>query len=434
MEFRHSPFSLISNSESHAVALSLRSYLERLRLIEQDEKYATLESSLRLPQDTEILRKCQELVKQLAGLGLKYVVILGVGGSNLGAKAIYDAIYGNFDALQTRRYPRAIFLESLSGAYFEKALQTIHAQVRHPAELLVVVVSKSGATLETMAQAEVLYDQLRVSFPAIRERIVVVTDKDSPLARVAGDTGMHTLLIPRKVGGRFSVFSAAGLFPLSALGHDISALTNGAASALRSGLGENCLESAPVLLATLLYAHYGRGSRIFNMFLFNPELASLGAWCRQLIAESLGKEENIYGKQINAGLIPLVSLGSADLHSMAQLYLGGPRQMFTLFLKDKHLGDIKIGGKLFPGAVYSGHTTSEIDQATYEATLDAYTRAKLPFAEIKLSDLSEKSLGKFMQSMMLTVMLLGKLLRVNAFDQPAVEGYKLKTRSILEKG
>ena len=432
MEFRHSPFSLISDSESRGVARTLESYLEHLRRAEKDEKYTALESSLYLPQDVEILRQCRELADRLRTASLKYVVVVGVGGSNLGAKAIYDALHGSLDALQTRRYPRAIFLESLSGSYFEKALAALHAQVRHPSELLVVIVSKSGATLETSVQAEVLYDQLRVSFPMIRERFVAIGDKESVLQRMAQNCGMHFLPIPRRVGGRFSIFSAAGLFPLAALGHDIAALTNGAANALRAGLGENYFESAPVLLATLLYAHYGRGSRIFNLFLFNPELASLGAWCRQLIAESLGKEEDIYGKRINAGFIPLVSIGSADLHSMAQLYLGGPRQIFTLFLRAQNLRGIKIGDKLFPKAVYYGHTTADDDRATYEATLDAYTRTKLPFAEIKLSDLSEKSLGEFMQTMMLAVMLLGKLMRVNAFDQPAVEYYKDKARSILK--
>ncbi len=177
--------------------------------------------------------------------------------------------------------------------------------------------------------------------------------------------------------------------------------------------------------------HFQKGRRIYDLFLFNIRLEALGKWFRQLLAESLGKG------QLKAGLVPMVSVGPADLHSVGQLYLAGLANQFTTFVfvssAKINLNVPKEGflGKLAPAQ--SGKEAGEISAAIFEGVKRAYGKRGLPFVEIELSELSPFAIGEFMQFKMIEVVLLAKLLGVNAYDQPNVELYKEETRKILEK-
>jgi glucose-6-phosphate isomerase len=173
------------------------------------------------------------------------------------------------------------------------------------------------------------------------------------------------------------------------------------------------------------------------LFLFANDLESLGKWCRQLMAESLGKEFNRKGKTANVGITPDVSIGSTDLHSMAQLYLGGPHDKFTVFLSvensNSHISVPRLKG--YSNLVYGiqGKSLESIMGAIFEGTKGAFRKGKRPFMEIKLPGKSEYALGQFLQFKMIETIYLGFLLGVNPFDQPNVESYKEETRRILRK-
>ncbi len=172
------------------------------------------------------------------------------------------------------------------------------------------------------------------------------------------------------------------------------------------------------------------------MFLFAPCLESLGKWYRQLLAESIGKEFDRDGKVVHCGIMPTVSIGSTDLHSMGQLYLAGPNDKMTTFVSvQNHTRSVSIPKKgVFNGLVEGiyGKTSTEIMNAILKGIKRTYQKKKIPFCEIVLDDISPKSLGEFMQFKMMEVMFLGELFNVNVFDQPNVESYKIETKRILK--
>ncbi len=149
------------------------------------------------------------------------------------------------------------------------------------------------------------------------------------------EKGFDLLEIPKKVGGRYSVFSPVGLFPLGLLGVNIDQLLKGAYDMKSRCLDTNLLKNPAVISATLIYLHYKKGKNIHDLFLVGNDLESVGKWYRQLMGESIGKEFNKDKKRVFEGITPTVSLVSVDLHSMAQIYLGGPYDKFTTFVNVK---------------------------------------------------------------------------------------------------
>jgi len=193
-------------------------------------------------------------------------------------------------------------------------------------------------------------------------------------------------------------------------------------------LNENLFENPAALSAAITYIHYKRGRNILVNFLFASDLEGLGKWLSQLIGESLGKEKNLKDEIVNVGITPVVST-AVDLHSMSQLYLAGPMDKFTNFVKiKKNKNNIKI-----PDGETKTQTLAEITDAIISGVESAYAKRKLPFAEITLEDKTEKSIGEFLQFKMMEIMFLAGLLEINAFNQPNVEEYKVVTRKILGK-
>jgi glucose-6-phosphate isomerase len=173
------------------------------------------------------------------------------------------------------------------------------------------------------------------------------------------------------------------------------------------------------------------------LFLFANDLESLGKWCRQLMAESLGKEFNKKGETVNIGITPVISIGSTDLHSMAQLYLGGPYDKFTTFLSvensNSHINVPMLKGYSRLVEEVQGKSLESIMSAVLEGTKVAFRKGRRPFVEVKLPGKSEYPIGQFLQFKMMETVYLGYLLDIDPFDQPNVESYKEETRNILRK-
>jgi len=240
--------------------------------------------------------------------------------------------------------------------------------------------------------------------------------------------GFTCLPIPQNVEGRYSVLSAAGILSLSLAGIDTHALREGASKMREICLSGNMEENIALISAGILYHRYQKGISIHNSFFFSPELESLGKWYRQLLAESIGKEEK--------GILPIVSIGSNDLHSVAQLYLGGPQNIFTTFVyAEDGTAGVKVPAMpMFSGLVpgIAAKDFSEIGNAIYGGVLAAYKQRALPFVEIIFPEISAKTLGAYVQFKMIETMYLAHLLGVNAFNQPNVEEYKAETRGMLK--
>ncbi len=315
---------------------------------------------------------------------LNYILHIGIGGPHNGPKAVYDALH-------RMDQPEMLFGSTISTherAEIERAL----AGVTSPEEIRIIYASKSGTTMETLDNFEYFYDFLKNKLGAIDNRVIAITSEGSQLWKQAQERKWRLELIPKNVGGRFSVFTPAGTVPLELAGIDVEQFQAGGRNA---GAGE----------AEVIFEYYQKGFTVHNFFFFNPELESLGKWWRQLVAESLGKD----GK----GILPIVSIGTNDLHSMLQLYLDGPKNIYTTFVSAKPL----------PSIVH----------AILEGVKISYTNHGLPFRHIELPELNAYHLGVFMQTRMTEVIRVAELMGVNPLNQPAVEEYKKEARLLLDQ-
>ena len=407
----------------------LAPYLTELQQLVTNRDAARAEASLLVPDDLTQLSRATEIT-QAFGNQIKYVVLIGIGGSYLGTQAIYDAcISGN-----ESRYPKLITLATADPALFNDAIATITENTTRPEELAICLVSKSGTTNESLANFEAFYKIMAERYgDAVAGRVVVITDENTPLWNDPAIASFRRIAHPPTVGGRYSVLSVVGMVPLALLGLDVNALREGA-----KAMRDQCLAAAPenpaLTLAATLYYHRLNSTRVHNFFAFNPQLESLGKWYRQLLGESIGKLTRADGLEVREGILPIVSVGTFDLHSMAQLYFSGQQNIFTTFVySPRHELTAAIPEspklKLAPGL--AGRPLNTIMDAIYQGVTTAYRQQGLPFNELALPDLSPNTLGQIMQLKMISVMLLAKLLQVNAFDQPGVEHYKQTTRQIL---
>lgn len=422
----------IAKSDINTLVLGLESYREELKQASKDTEYTSCESSLALPSDKLLLENIQRVVKEKKSKELKYVFVIGIGGSNLGTKAIYDALRGRYDAYQ-KVIPKIIFIDTVSPNLLEQVAYIIKSDIKKSDEVLLNVISKSGTTAETISNFEYIYSLLSRKFKNIDRRIIFTTDKGSKLWNEGMMKGITTMEIQKQVGGRFSVFSAVGLLPLALSDIDIVAFRKGASSVVRKCVKMNMSPASHS--AAVMCAQRRKKIRINNNFFFNPELESLGKWYRQLMGESIGKKKNTSGRVVNEGITPIVSIGSTDLHSMAQLYFGGPKDKYTTLIYAGAKAKAKIPSKLKLENLVTGIAGKDISfvmNAIYQGVKKAYQKNKLPFVEVSMKLVNEESIGAYMQMKMIEIMYVAKLLNINAFDQPNVEDYKVETKKIMK--
>ncbi|MAG11362.1 MAG: hypothetical protein CMI52_00950 [Parcubacteria group bacterium] len=410
-------------------------YINHCNTVVKNQNYIEDEASLNCPTDKKVRQAVSDMVAKKVSNKLRYIVVCGIGGSNLGTKAIYESIIGTVDP-HADSHPKIIFVDTVSAHMMMDVVALLKERIVHADEILINVVTKSGGTTETIGNFETLYNALSERFQNLKDRVVVTTNEGSKLWNAAEKVGIDRIAIKEKVGGRFSVFSAVGLFPLQCAGLDVKALLEGAAD-MRDECLKGDAQSNPALASAAITAHHHRhGVHINNTFLFNPELESVGKWYRQLTGESIGKRENLDGEEVREGITPIVSIGSTDLHSMAQLFYGGPHDKLTTLVYAKQLPtQIKVPEDLvFPGLVedITGKSYKKIMAAIYGGVKKAYEKNDLPYIEVLITEINEYAIGQFLQFKMCEMMYLAQLLNVNAFNQPAVEDYKDETRELLK--
>ncbi len=419
MQFKWNNYAGFSPQVVQRICAKALPRVKQLAKLLCDFSYADDASSVALPFDPVFL-------KQSAGLAAKFkhielVIVIGIGGSNLGAQAVFEAVKGKHCNLFSKK--KILWLDAIDADLLSVAKKAM--QLTPSSKTLLIVISKSGSTTETITNFQAVYKK--------GVNVAVVSDRGSPLHNLATRMKFHYLEIPASVGGRYSVFSNVGLFPLAVMGIDVEKLLKGAARGNRESLLLNWKQNPALVTAALLYLHHKKGKHLHESFFFSNSLESLGKWYRQLLAESTGKENNLQGKMVNEGITPLVAT-AADLHSQAQLYFGGKNDRFYTVVDVEKQSSFAIQSMKQAAIIVpeiQGKKTADVIKAIavgFKKTLASYKR---PFVEIKFSELSEEEIGEYMQIQMVAVILLCHLLNVSPFGQPNVEDYKTESKKQL---
>jgi glucose-6-phosphate isomerase len=341
-------------------------------------------------------------------------VVVGIGGSYLGARAVLDALGGPANGC-----PEIIFAGTgLCSATLDRVLHKIADR-----DFRVCVISKSGTTLEPALAFRLLRTELERRYGAKRAatRITAVTDRTrGALRQLADDQGYETFVIPDDVGGRFSVLTPVGLVPLAAAGLDISKLIGGAAAMATACTGTGLRENPAHLYAATRHLLYRQGFTIEVMSTFHADLQMIQEWWKQLFGESEGK-----GGQ---GIFPASTVFTTDLHSLGQYLQDGRRELQETFLCVRNAVDtIKVPSDPadLDGLNYlAGRTLDEINWKAYEGTRQAHLDGGVPCIGLEIDRLTPQIVGGLIYMFEKAVAVSGRLLGVNPFDQPGVETYK----------
>ncbi|WP_457631053.1 glucose-6-phosphate isomerase [Oceanithermus sp.] len=350
------------------------------------------------------------------------VLVLGIGGSALGARALAAALGGAGARLHfvdnVEPEPVAALFDGLD-----------------PRTTLVNVISKSGTTAETMAAFLLALDWLRRALGDDWKRhVVVTTDPEKGILRpFAARHDLASFAVPPDVGGRFSVFSPVGLLPLALAGVDVAALLRGARQANASAARE-VAENLPAQTALAQYLAWRKGQRISVLMPYSSRLALLPAWFVQLHAESLGKAYDRSGSRVHLGPTPLGAVGATDQHSQVQLFREGPFDKLVVFVRHRQADrDLELPAEegLEELAYLFGKSLFTLLSAEAAATAHALAAARRPNYTIFLDRADAFHLGWLLQHLMWQTAYLGELFDVNAFDQPGVELGKQYTYALL---
>ncbi len=363
------------------------------------------------------------------GLGQAHdhVLVLGIGGSALGTKALLNALrrpaWNEWDDEGRDFFPRLTILENVDPGTMSAALRRID-----PRRVLVNVISKSGGTAETMAQYLVVRAWLEDALGSAAYRhLVFTTDPErGALRELARREGIATLSVPPEVGGRFSVLSPVGLLPAALVGIDIEALLAGASRALERAESDDLLRNPAALYAALHWAADAElGARIHVLMPYSDRLREFAEWYRQLWAESLGKRVNREGKTVNVGPTPVAAVGATDQHSQVQLFMEGPYDKVITFVALDHFDEevtIPPRADLPPDLAYlPGHGLGELLNAEYEATSAALAQMGRMSCTLRLPDLSAETVGEALMFLQVATGYAGVWYGIDPFDQPGVE-------------
>lgn len=392
---------------------------------------------LHLPEDRGALLAVERISAQIRPW-VRDIILVGIGGSSLGNEAIFQALCGeswNILSDEARRHrPRFFVLDNPDPMRLREILPLLRWK-----KTLAVVISKSGGTLETLANYFVLKNEMRRHLPsrALPRHFLFVTGNSGFLREEARRLNSRLLEIPENVGGRFSVLSAVGLSTTALLGLDARALLSGARKALGDILQKK--DNPASILAALQFLFYRRGKRTLVFMPYASRLRGMAFWFRQLWAESLGKRRHAppgfpssptSGRGANIGPLPVAALGAVDQHSQLQLYLEGPNDKLHILLQAGFEKDVRI---LQSHQHLSGHTLGDLLRVELLATAMALAERKRPCLLLTLRDISEESLGALFLTLEMAVVLCAGLFEVNPFDQPAVESGKEYAREILAR-
>jgi len=392
----------------------------------EDLRASGKEGFIDLPNDSASLKTIQKHANSVKRR-FKHLVVIGIGGSDLGARAIYAALGSE---------GRGVMLHFL-GNPDPEVLSDWSKKDPFWKQAAVVVISKSGSTLETMSVFMTIREALRASVgtSAHAQHVYVITDpKKSVLKTIAEQEGYTIIPHPENVGGRFAVLSSVGLFPAACAGINIEKMLEGAKSVQHAHQKKKGNSDPAIFAALHFLAYTKRKQRIHVLMPYADRLKEFSQWYRQLWAESLGKKKK--GSPQHIGPTPVAALGTVDQHSQLQLYTEGLADKTISFIQVQSFrANVRVPKiwKDVSGIAYiGGHSFADIMAAELEGTEHALAKAGVPTGRLIIPSISPESLGALFLFYEIAVASLAELFHINAFDQPGVEEGKKRAMELLQ--
>ncbi|MCY1627637.1 glucose-6-phosphate isomerase [Staphylococcus pettenkoferi] len=375
--------------------------------------------------DKEEFKRIIEVAKRVKGHSDVFVVI-GIGGSYLGARAAIEMLTSSFR--NSTEFPEIVFVGNhLSSSYTHELIQYLDGK-----DFSVNVISKSGTTTEPAVSFRLFKQLLEDKYgkDEAKERIFATTDKEKgALKQLATNEGYETFVVPDDVGGRYSVLTAVGLLPIAVAGIDVEAMMQGAAKAREELSSDELENNIAYQYATIRNILYTKGYTTEMLINYEPSLSYFNEWWKQLYGESEGKDYK--------GIYPSSANYTTDLHSLGQYVQEGRRFLFETVLKvDTPKHDIKIEEDPddLDGLNYlAGKTMDEVNTKAFEGTLLAHTDGGVPNLVVRVPRLDAETFGYLVYFFELACAMSGYQLGVNPFNQPGVEAYKQNMFALLGK-
>ena len=359
------------------------------------------------------------------------MLVIGIGGSYLGARAVIEALTNSFYNLQdksVRRKPQIIYVgNNLSPSYINDIIDLLIGK-----DFSINVISKSGTTTEPAIAFRIFRELMESKYglEEARKRIYVTTDKESgALKKLANNEQYATFVIPDNVGGRYSVLTPVGLLPIAVAGIDIDELMKGARFAQDKYNDDSIEYNEAYQYAVARNLLYKDGKNIEILANYEPKMHYITEWWKQLFGESEGKDKK--------GIFPAGVDFTTDLHSLGQYIQDGRRCLFeTVINIERPYSDIYINSDEddLDGLNYlAGKSLDFVNKKAMEGTIEAHVSGDVPNILITMEELNEETIGQLIYFFELACAMSGKILGVNPFDQPGVEAYKKNMFRLLKK-
>lgn len=362
-------------------------------------------------------------------------VVLGIGGSALGPTAVFQALCHlrhNELPARKRKAPKLYVEDNVDPERMASLLDVLDLN-----KTVFNVITKSGATSETMSQYLIIMDLLKKKFgDKAKEHMIATTSaKKGNLIKIAQEEGLKTFYIPDGVGGRFSELCPVGLLPAAVLGIDIKVMLEGAAFMDKICKSKDYRKNPALVAALLQFMSMKKGKNISVMMPYSDGLRYVADWYCQLWGESLGKAVDLDGNTVYAGQTPVKALGVTDQHSQIQLYREGPfDKVITLIAVDNFRAEVTIseGCENIPDVNFlCNHTMNELINSERKATEYALTTANRPNCTITVPEINAFTIGELLYMFELETAYTGAMLNVDTFNQPGVEGGKNATYALF---
>tara|TARA_Y100000590_G_C15707241_1_gene1009080 strand:- start:301 stop:1551 length:1251 start_codon:yes stop_codon:yes gene_type:complete len=374
------------------------------------------ETSLNITKETNDILEINEIAKNFIK-EKDHIVVLGIGGSNLGAKALLNILQGKYNK-------KIIFLDNIDPEEFNNSIAKIELN-----KTGFVIISKSGQTPETLSQftslIEIFMSQNNIQ--KLSENSIIITENnDNPLKKIANKINCKTLDHNKNIGGRYSVFSSVGLLPAALANLDILKIRQGALK-IFSKLENESFDQHLIGAAIINYLHKNMSINLNVLITYASSLFFFGKWYLQLWSESIGKE--------NKGITPIHSVGVTDQHSQLQLYLDGPKdKFFSLLTTDYRDQGPKMHNQTLEENNLNflvGKKMGDLMFAEQKSTMETLINKKLPLREIFCAKINEFTIGQLMAYFIMETVATCHFVGVNPFNQPAVEYGKKLTKNYL---
>ncbi len=378
--------------------------------------------------DGQMLSRLKADVARL-GAKSRLFVVIGIGGSYLGARMVIEALQSEFAWARRDGAPYVVYAgHTLGEDYYSQLLDLLDKE-----DYSVAVISKSGTTTEPAVAFRIVKAHLEQKYgkEEARQRIVAITDaRRGALHGIADQEGYPSYVIPDDVGGRFSVLTPVGLLPIAMAGYDVDRLLEGARAMRKVCIEGDSLEDNPALMyAAVRNALYRKGVKVEVLVSGQPSLRYMAEWWKQLYGESEGKEHK--------GLLPHSLSITTDLHSMGQYVQDGERLMMETFVrvcKPSSRVPVPEDKDNLDGMNYLvNKSLTEINDCAAEGTIEAHVSGGVPVVEIEVDRIDEYTLGQLIYFFEFACGVSGYMLGVNPFDQPGVEAYKKNMFRLLGK-